>query len=132
MAPAKPGPGMNEAGQVVDSTKVEAGHGQKVTGLDGTVGEITGKPAAGSKFIRLQIGMTVQQVTDLIGQPTDRGAVATRMAWIPAYFARDRYRYEMVYKGQGRLVFAGGASGNDPTTGRLMWIIHNAGEGGYR
>lgn len=44
---------------------------------------------------------------------------------------RDRHRFEMVYKGQGRLIFAGGSLGNF-TGGNLIWIIHNAGEGGYR
>lgn len=130
-AKAKVGPGMNEAGQVVDSSKVEAGYGQKVKGLNDWEGEITGKPAAGSKFTKLQIGMPMKQVTDLIGQPTDQGAYATGKAWIPWYFGSDRHRYEMVYKGQGRLIFAGGSLG-DFTSGNLIWIIHNASEGGYR
>lgn len=37
----------------------------------------------------------------------------------------------MVYKGQGRLIFAGGALG-DFTSANLIRIIHNANEGAYR
>lgn len=132
-APAAPkiGPGMNERGEVVDSSKVESGYGQKVKGMGDWEGEITGKPAPGSRFTRLQIGMSMKQVTDLVGQPTDSGAYMTGKAWIPFYFGSDRHRFEMVYKGQGRLIFAGGSLGNF-TGGNLIWIIHNASEGGYR
>lgn len=124
-------PGMNERGEVVDSTKVESGYGKKVKGLGGTEGEITGKPAAKGKFGKLEIGMSMKQVTDLIGQPTDSGAYMTGKAWIPFYFGADRHRYEMTYKNQGRLIFAGGSIGNF-TGGNLIWIIHNAKESGYR
>jgi len=128
---AKIGPGMNAAGEVVDASKVEAGHGQQVKGLGDWQGEITGKPAPGSRFTRLQIGMSMKQVTDLVGQPTDQGAYMTGKAWIPFYFGSDRHRYEMAYKGQGRLIFAGGSLG-DFTGGNLIWIIHSASESGYR
>lgn len=130
-APAKVPAGMNERGEVVDSSKVEAGSGQKVKGIGDWEGEITGKPGPGSKFTKLQIGMSMKQVTDLVGQPTDSGAYITGKAWIPFYFGADRHRFEMVYKGQGRLIFAGGSLGNF-TGGNLVWIIHNAKEGGYR
>lgn len=123
--------GMSDSGRVVDSTKVEAGTGRTVKGLNGWEGEISGKPAADSKFTKLQIGMPMKQVTDLIGQPTDQGAYITGKAFIPFYFGPDKHRYETVYKGQGRLIFAGGGMG-DFTSGHLIWIIHNANEGGYR
>lgn len=122
---------MNAQGEVIDSKQVEGGHGQKVKGLGDWEGEITGKPAPGSKFTKLKIGMPMKEVTDLIGQPTDQGAYVTGKAWIPFYFGSDRHRYEMIYKGQGRLIFAGGSMG-DFTSGHLIWIIHFAGEGGYR
>lgn len=126
-----PAPGMNDRGEVVDSKLVESGHGQKVKGLGDWEGEITGKPAPGSKFSKLQIGMPMKQVTDLIGQPTDQGAYITGKAFIPFFFGSDRYRHEMVYKGLGRLILAGGSMG-DFTSAHLIWIIHNANEGGYR
>ncbi len=131
-APAKgPGPGLNVNGEVVDSSKVEAGYGKKIKGMGDWEGEITGKPAANSKLSKLQIGMPMQQVVNLVGQPTDQGAYMTAKAWIPFYFGSDRHRYEMVYKGQGRLIFAGGSVGNY-SSGNLIWIIHNATEPGKR
>lgn len=130
-AAAKSTAGMNERGEVVDSSKVESGSGQKVKGINDFEGEITGKPARNSKFTQLKIGMGMKQVSDLIGQPTDQGAYMTGKAWIPFYFGGDRHRYEATYKGQGRLIFAGGSMGNF-TGGNLVWIIHNANESGYR
>lgn len=133
-APAKPkiGPGMNANGEVVDSKLVEAGYGQKVKGLNDWEGEITGKPKAGSKFSQLQIGMTAAQALSILGQPNDQGAHPTGKAFIPFYFGSDKYRYEVVYKGQGRLLFSGGAGfGWDGNT-YLIWIIHNANEGSTR
>ena len=129
--PSGPGPGMNAQGEVVDSKQVSSGYGQKVKGLGNWEGEITGKPGRNSTFTKLQIGMSMKQVTDLVGQPTDSGAYITGKAWIPFYFGSDRHRYEMVYKNQGRLIFAGGSLGNF-TGGNLIWIIHNQNEPGYR
>ena len=108
-----------------------SGDTQKVKGINNWEGEITGKPAPGSKFTKLKIGMGLKQVTDLIGQPTDQGAYVTGKAWIPFYYGSDRYRHEMVYKGLGRLIFAGGSAG-DYSAGNLITIIHNAKESGYR
>ncbi|MCW5664888.1 MAG: hypothetical protein KIT35_13710 [Piscinibacter sp.] len=130
-ATSKVPPGMNERGEVVDSSKVESGSGQKVKGINDWEGEITGKPAPGSKFPRLQIGMSMKQATDIAGQPTDQGAYMTGKAWIPFFFGSDRYRHELVYKGMGRLIFAG-PGGMDVNSGHLIWIIHNANEPGYR
>lgn len=115
---------------VTDSTKAEAGQGTQVKGINEWQGEISGVPAAGSRFTKLKIGMSQQQVTDLVGQPTDQGAYVTGKAFIPFYFGSDKTRWEMVYKGQGRLIFsnqAGFGSGH-----YLTWVIHNANEGGYR
>ncbi|HEY2254743.1 MAG TPA: hypothetical protein VGI11_03825 [Variovorax sp.] len=126
-----PKPGMDAMGNVVDSSKVEAGSGRTVKGLNDYEGEITGNPGPNSKFAKLQIGMPMRQVTDIAGQPTDQGAYITGKAFIPFYFGSDRHRFEMVYKGQGRLIFAGGGFG-DYTSGNLIWIIHNPNEPGYR
>jgi hypothetical protein len=124
-------PGMNANGEVVDSTKVGAGSGQRVKGINNWEGEITGKPGSRSQFTKLQIGMSMRQVVDLAGPPTDRGAYITGKAWIPFYFGSDRTRFEFVYKNQGRLIFAGGSMG-DYSGGNLVWIIHNGNEPGYR
>ncbi|MGA3084576.1 MAG: hypothetical protein ABSE95_07255 [Thermodesulfobacteriota bacterium] len=124
-------PGMNDKGEVIDSKKVEQGHGTKVKGLNDWEGEITGKLAPNSRFTQLQIGMPLQQVIDIIGSPTDQGSYVTGKAWIPFYHGSDKTRYELVYKGQGRLVFSG-ASGFTGGGYFLTWIIHNANESGYR
>jgi hypothetical protein len=124
-------PGMDAQGNVIDSAKVEAGSGRTVKGLNDQEGEIFGNPAANSKFAKLQIGMGVRQATDIAGQPTDQGAYITGKAFIPFYFGGDKHRFEMAYKGQGRLVFAGGGMG-DFTNGYLIRIIHNPNESGYR
>ncbi len=123
--------GLDAQGNVVDSSKVEAGSGRTVKGINDYEGEITGNLAPNSRFARLQIGMSARQVTDIAGPPTDQGAYITGKAWIPFYFGADRHRFEMTYKGQGRLIFAGGGMG-DYSSGNLIWIIHNANEGGYR
>jgi ABC-type Fe3+-hydroxamate transport system substrate-binding protein len=130
--PAGPAAGMNATGEVVDSSKIEAGSGKTVKGRGDWEGEVTGKPAAGSKFTKLEIGMSMREAVDVVGQqPTDSGAYVTGKAWIPFYYGSDRHRYEMVFKGQGRLIFAGGSLGNY-TGGNLIWIIHNKNESGYR
>ena len=124
------GPGMNEAGEVIDSSAVEQGWGEEVKGLKDWEGEITGKPAPGSKFTELQIGMPMKQARDIVGvEPTDEGAYVTGKAFIPFYFGGDKHRYELAYKGMGRLVFAGKEMG---TGGNLIWIIHNKDDSGYR
>ncbi len=55
-----------------------------------------------------------------MGTPTDQGAYVTGKAFIPFFYGSDRY--EVVYKGQGRLIFAG-SSGFD-SNAHLIWIIH--------
>ena len=122
--------GMDANGNVVDSKSVESGSGRTVKGINDYEGEITGNPAPGSKFTKLQIGMSYKQVTDIVGQPSDQGAYVTGKAWIPFFFGSDRYRHEFVYEKTGRLIFAG-SSGFDSNS-HLIWIIHNRNEARYR
>jgi hypothetical protein len=113
------------------SAKAESPKGtQTVKGINGWEGEISGSPAPGSHFTRLEIGMSMRQVTDLIGRPNDMGSYVTGKAWIPFYYGSDRYRYELLYRGHGRLIFAGGHMGD--RSGHLISIIHNAQESDYR
>jgi hypothetical protein len=132
--PATPkiGPGMNANGEVTNPKLVEAGYGQKVKGENDWEGEITGKPVPGSKMSQLKIGMSSAQVMSIMGQPSDQGAHITGKAFIPFYFGSDRYRYEVTYKGQGRLLFAGGAGWGWDGSQHLIWIIHSAAETGVR
>ena len=124
-------PGMNANGEVIDATKVESGYGQKVKGLNDFDGEITGIPVPGGRFGQLQIGMGMRQVLDIAGPPTDQGAYITGKSFIPFYFGSDRSRVEFVYRGQGRLIFAGAAAGS-LSGGNLIWIINSPSESGYR
>jgi hypothetical protein len=123
------------SGEGQDTTaKVKSGSGKMVKGKDDWEGEITGIPAAGSKFTKLQIGMGMREVTDLAGPPTDQGAYITAKAFIPWYFGSDKHRQELVYKNMGRLIFAsgGGFGWGGSSGGNLVWIIHNSNEPGYR
>ena len=132
-APAAPKSkaGMDDRGNVIDPSKVEAGSGTTVKGINDYEGEIVGNPAPGSKFPQLKIGMSMKQVTDIVGPPTDQGAYITGKAFIPFFLGSDTYRHELHYKGWGRLIFAGGSMG-DMSNGHLIWIIHSANETGYR
>lgn len=115
---------------VTESSQVQSGQGTMVKGERDWEGEITGVPAAGSTFTRLRIGMSRQQSIDLAGSPTDQGIYVTGKAWIPFYFGSDRTRWEMAYKGKGRLIFSqNSAFGTDYY---LTWIIHNDKDSGYR
>ena len=125
-----PRPGMDAKGNVIDSKLVEGGSGRTVKGLNDYEGEITGNPAPKGKFTKLQIGMSMKQVMDMAGPPSDQGAYVTGKAWIPFFFGSDRYRHELVYEKSGRLVFAG--SGGFDSNAHLIWIIHNPNEVRYR
>lgn len=68
-------------------------------------GEIVGKPAAGSKFAKLKIGMTHEQVQKLIGMPAKEWHHPTGKASIPFYFGPDRWVLQSSYKKEGVLTF---------------------------
>ena len=81
--------------------------GRVVKSKDGTIeGEIVGTPAPKSKFSKLQIGMTPEQVEKLIGRPDDTDAHVTGKAFIPFHFGGDTQRLEYFYKREGQLSFA--------------------------
>jgi len=113
---------------ITDSSQAQAGEGTKVKGINDWEGEISGIPAAGSKFAKLKIGMTIDEVFRLIGMPSGQSQYPTGKTHIPFYHGADRWRQEAIYNGHGRLVFSQqggwGASGYN-----LIWIIHNAREG---
>ncbi|MBI5007070.1 MAG: hypothetical protein HZB95_08075 [Nitrosomonadales bacterium] len=71
-------------------------------------GAIVGKPAAGSKFAKLKIGMTLAQVEKLIGPPTKQWQHPTAKASIPFYFGPDRWVLQYSYKGEGILTLNAG------------------------
>jgi hypothetical protein len=93
--------------------------GRVVKSRDGRFeGEIVGTPAPGSKFAKLQIGMDPSEVQDIFGRGPDRShSYESGKRWIPFYFGNDARRRQMLYKGEGCLVFTdgniwGGAGGD--------------------
>lgn len=72
-------------------------------------GEMVGTPSPGSKFARLQIGMQFNEVTKLIGGPTNMHTSETGKRWIPFYFGNDATRLQADYSGEGCLTFTGGS-----------------------
>jgi hypothetical protein len=63
---------------------------------------------ADSPLAKIKIGMTAQEVSNILGMPTNQVSYATGKAWIPWYFGDDARRTEWSYKGMGRVVFTGG------------------------
>jgi hypothetical protein len=113
---------------VMDSARVEAGQGTWVKGVNDWQGEVSGVPASSSQFARLKIGMSQKQVLEFAGEPSYQGAYVPDKSVVPFYFGSDQSRWEMVYKGLGRLIFSN-QSGSDRGY-YLTWVIHNASEGG--
>ncbi|MDQ9170867.1 hypothetical protein Q8A64_10640 [Oxalobacteraceae bacterium R-40] len=81
-----------------------------VKSKDGTfTGEMVGKAAAGSKFAKLQIGMDMNEVQDIVGRGPDRmHTYESGKRWIPFYFGNDARRMQVLYKNEGCLIFTGG------------------------
>lgn len=63
------------------------------------------RPAPGSKFSKLKIGMPLKQVEELIGTPSRHWQHPTEKASIPFYFGPDRWVIQYVYTGEGVLTF---------------------------
>jgi hypothetical protein len=85
---------------------------------------IVGKIPASSPFAKIQIGMSMQHVYDLIGPPTDTVTYPTGKAFNPFYYGGDRYRTEVRYKGMGRITFTGRQH-------KVYRIIYDPKEKGY-
>jgi len=92
--------------------------------------EIVGDIPPGSPFSKIALGMPMKQVFDLIGEPTDSRAYVTGKAFIPFYFGSDTTRFDALYKGQGRITFAG-ASGLTGSSGKVYRIVYDPTEDGY-
>ena len=82
---------------------------RRVKSKDGRFeGEIVGAVAPGSRFARLQIGMTLEAVTALIGAPDNMARHETGKRWIPFYYGNDSQRVQVLYRREGCLTFTGG------------------------
>lgn len=88
-------------------------------------GEISGTAVPGSKFAQLQIGMQMDEVQGLFGRAPDRfHTYESGKRWIPFYFGNDARRMQVLYKGEGCLIFtAGGVMGG--SGGDLLGIHHD-------
>lgn len=116
-------------GQQASPAAASTGNDHEVVGQNGTKGEVIGTPAPGSKFSRVQVGMPMRQVTDLIGQPNDTAGHITGKAFIPFYFGGDTSMTETFYKGEGQLSFAADTIGSSAL--KLVRIIVDPTEQGY-
>lgn len=96
-----------------------------VKSRDGTFeGEMYGNPPANSKWAKLQIGMEQPEVERILGGTSnDVRTMPTGKAFIPFYYGTDRYRYEVVYRGQGSVSYTGGSWGGG--RGVLMMINYD-------
>jgi hypothetical protein len=90
---------------------------------------IVGTPMPGSKFTRVQIGMSKGQVEDIIGKPTDEDNHMTAKVAIPFYFGGDTTEIDAHYKYEGVLTYGEKSFGS--TTYMLRKIVVNPADTGY-
>ncbi len=83
---------------------------REVESQDGSyTGEIIGTPAEGSKFAQLRIGMSMQDVQEIMDGTPDRfHTYESGKRWIPFYFGNDATRMQALFRGEGCLIFTGG------------------------
>lgn len=75
------------------------------------------------------VGMSMQEVYDLVGQPTATSTHQTGKAWIPFnYGGKDLARTHLLYKGQGRVVCSHDAYSS---SSRVLEVILDPEETGY-
>ncbi|HVP29592.1 MAG TPA: hypothetical protein VMW35_10575 [Myxococcota bacterium] len=63
-------------------------------------------PPPSSKLSKVAIGMSDEQVRELIGPPDTANGYITGKSFIPFYYGPDTARTDWKYKGQGRVVFS--------------------------
>ena len=89
------------------TSKASTSSGRIVKSKDGTIeGEIIGTPAPKSKFAKLRIGMTPEEVEHLIGRADDTDSHITGKVFIPFHFGGDKRRLEAFYKHEGQLTYS--------------------------
>lgn len=75
------------------------------------------------------VGMSLQEVYDLIGHPTATTSYQTGKAWIPFNFAaKDVARTLLLYKGKGRVICS---HDGYSSASRVLEVIIDPGENGY-
>lgn len=58
-----------------------------------------------SPLAKVELGMTEQQVRQLLGEPVDIRGYPTGKNWIPFYFGGDTYRFDWIYRNVGKVIF---------------------------
>jgi hypothetical protein len=72
-------------------------------------GEVVGTAAPDAKFSKLVIGMETPEVQEVMGRTPDRShTYESGKRWIPYYFGNDARRMQVLYKGEGCLIFTAG------------------------
>jgi hypothetical protein len=94
------------AGSVVSSSPTS----RLVKSIDGKyTGEVIGVIAEGSRYSKLKIGMSTEDVQAVFGRTPDRShTYESGKRWIPFYFGNDARRMQVLYKDEGCLIFTGG------------------------
>ena len=81
-----------------------------VRSRDGTYdGEMVGTAAPGSLLAKVQIGMNGDEVVKVMGRPPTRShTYESGKRWIPLYFGNDATRMQVLYEGEGCLIYSAG------------------------
>jgi hypothetical protein len=75
-------------------------------------------------------GMSLEEVTDLLGPPTSQTTYSTGKAWVPFnYGKKDLQRIKYLYKGHGQVVFSLQSAYNGVY--RVIEIVVDPNESGY-
>ena len=124
-APVAAAPAPAPAPTKESAKPAEAGKPRIMKSRDGTFeGEVYGNIPPNSKWARLVIGMEQPEVERILGGTSnDVRTMPTGKAFIPFYYGTDRFRYEVVYHGQGSVSYTGGSWGGG--RGVLMMINYD-------
>lgn len=98
------------AAKPVAAAPAAANGSRMVKSRDGKYeGEVIGVAAPNAKFAKLLIGMETPEVQDALGRSPDRShTYESGKRWIPFYFGNDARRMQVLYKGEGCLIFTNG------------------------
>lgn len=87
------------------------------------------KASGGAGLDVIVVGMSMQEVYDLVGQPTATTTHQTGKAWIPFnYGAKDLARTILLYKGQGRVICS---HDGYSSTSKVLEVVIDPEESGY-
>ena len=83
---------------------------------------------ASSPLAKIKVGMSEQEVREILGPPTGENEYVSGKAFIPFYYGPDRSRRGYFYKGMGRVVFSGGSGFS--RTGKVSRVEYDPSETG--